>query len=220
MWYVRRVPAGKAEDAERRAQYQGVSLRVRQAQRRAALLEVTIELIAEEGPHVVTVRRVCEAARLNQRYFYESFANRGELLAGAFEVVRTEALDVLSAALDRTRDEDRAFAARVVAEAYIHLLVDPPHRGRVLLIDPEVEPALRASREQLFLALAEHLTRDIRGTLGIDQQHAKRLQLRVILVGAGINEVIRSWQSGRLALDRDELGDYIAEAFVALAALP
>ncbi|MGH9046232.1 MAG: TetR/AcrR family transcriptional regulator, partial [Acidimicrobiales bacterium] len=53
--------------------WRGVPPEVRRAERRELLIEAAYELLGAEGWNGTTVRGVCQAARLNPRYFYESF---------------------------------------------------------------------------------------------------------------------------------------------------
>jgi AcrR family transcriptional regulator len=60
--------------------YGGVTAEQRRAIRRAALVEAALDLFAEDGARAVSKRAVCARARLNDRYFYEHFADSDALL--------------------------------------------------------------------------------------------------------------------------------------------
>src|ERR1700710_181396 len=66
--------------------YGGLALEDRVAARRARFIEAGIELFGTQGFRAATVRGICAAAGLTDRYFYESFASLEALLA---EVYRT-----------------------------------------------------------------------------------------------------------------------------------
>lgn len=65
--------------------YRGSSAAERQADRRVLLIDAAIAVYAQAGHERASVRRICQAAGLSERYFYESFANGDELLAAAFD---------------------------------------------------------------------------------------------------------------------------------------
>ena len=51
--------------------------RPKRGRTRQALMDAALDLVATDGVAAVTVRGVCAQARLNDRYFYESF--RGDI---------------------------------------------------------------------------------------------------------------------------------------------
>ena len=67
--------------------YAGLSADERRLARRERLIEGAIRAYGELGYRNTTVKAVCEAAGLTERYFYESFANSEALLVAAFETV-------------------------------------------------------------------------------------------------------------------------------------
>ena len=67
--------------------YRGQSQEQRRAERRARLIEGAIAVYGERGYHQATVKAVCEAAGLTERYFYESFANSEALLIDSYNTV-------------------------------------------------------------------------------------------------------------------------------------
>jgi AcrR family transcriptional regulator len=73
-------------------QFRGVSADERLMQRRALLLEAALDEVGEVGVAQLRMNTVCKRARLTQRYFYEHFRNRDELLAALFDSVIDEVL--------------------------------------------------------------------------------------------------------------------------------
>lgn len=65
---------------QRRGRWSGVPLQDRQALRRDELVSAGVALLGSEGGPALTVRAVCRAAGLTERYFYESFADRDEFV--------------------------------------------------------------------------------------------------------------------------------------------
>lgn len=117
-----------------------VTLEDRRETRRKALLRSGVALLgAPEGP-AVSVRAVCRAASLTERYFYESFRDRDEFVRTVYAEVGNEAQSALVAAVSSANGaRERADAA---VNAFVKLMVDDPAMGRVLLLAPLSEPAL------------------------------------------------------------------------------
>jgi AcrR family transcriptional regulator len=70
----------------------------RMAERRASIIGAGLDLLGGSEGDQLTVRRACQQARLTTRYFYESFADRDELVAAVCEhVVQTVAAATLAA---------------------------------------------------------------------------------------------------------------------------
>src|ERR1700754_2671567 len=82
--------------------YAGLSAQERRLARRERLIEGAIRAYGELGYRNTTVKAVCEAAGLTERYFYESFANSEALLVAAFETVSRRVFN----RLEEVRQED------------------------------------------------------------------------------------------------------------------
>jgi AcrR family transcriptional regulator len=114
--------------------YRGVAGVERRAERRARLIQAGMQVFGTEGYHGGTVRAVCAAAGLTERYFYESFANREELLRAIY----SHLIDELRSRIDALpphlsdRPEDRARPSLTV---YFDLIGSNPAAARILLFE-------------------------------------------------------------------------------------
>jgi AcrR family transcriptional regulator len=125
----------------------------RRAQRRSKLIAAAISVYGERGYRQATVKAVCEAAGLTERYFYESFANSDELLIASFNAVTFgvfEASVEAAAAAGRSRTE----GARALLRAYFTALQRDPRSARVFLVEirgvsREVDKAFDAALRQI-----------------------------------------------------------------------
>jgi AcrR family transcriptional regulator len=129
--------------------YRGVSHDDRRAQRRGQLVAAAIEVYGERGYRHATVKAVCEAAGLTERYFYESFANSDELLIASFNTVTARVFGELTRAAEAAGC-DRADRARAMLHAYFTALKADPRSARVFLVEirgvsREVDKAFDAS---------------------------------------------------------------------------
>src|SRR3569623_2122422 len=81
------MPASATRPASTRP-YGGLAKAERVAPRRARFIAAGIELFGTQGFRGATVRGICAAAGLTDRYFYESFASLEALLAEVYGTVR------------------------------------------------------------------------------------------------------------------------------------
>lgn len=201
----------------------GTTLDVRRDTRRRRLLEVGFELLGGRGGAAVTVRSVCRHAKLTDRYFYESFADREELLVAVYDQVAEEARDVLAAAVaavaEHAAPAEPDAIARAAVEAFLGLLTRDPRKGRVLLLVPMTDAALSARAVELMPMFAELIRVQLAAAAGSAVPDAPREErmTATALIGALSNLFIR-WLDGTLAASEQELTDYCVRLL--LTAMP
>src|SRR6185369_997497 len=116
----------------RTRQYGGHSAEERQLARRERLIEAAIRVYGEVGYRNATVKAVCEAAELTERYFYESFANSEALLIAAYlHVCDTLHADMAAAANTCAGDPEARITAALTL--YFTRLREHPRPARVFL---------------------------------------------------------------------------------------
>jgi AcrR family transcriptional regulator len=121
----------------------------RRAQRREQLVAAAISVYGERGYRHATVKAVCEAAGLTERYFYESFANSDELLIASYNAVTANVFGVITRAAQEA-GTNRTEQARAMLRAYFTSLQHEPRSARVFLVEirgvsREVDKAFDAS---------------------------------------------------------------------------
>jgi AcrR family transcriptional regulator len=112
----------------------GQSPEKRQQERRERLIAAGIEMFGTQGYHAVRVRDVCRAARLTERYFYESFRNLEALFLAVYEHGVERIRVRVMAALERA-PTSREEVTRHALRAYLETLQSEPRLARILLID-------------------------------------------------------------------------------------
>ncbi|MDI9917518.1 TetR family transcriptional regulator, partial [Rhodococcus sp. IEGM 1379] len=70
--------------------YAGLSGDQRAALRRESLLEAGLEVFSAAGNRGATMTAICAHAKLTERYFYESFTSRDELLQKVLDGIADE----------------------------------------------------------------------------------------------------------------------------------
>jgi AcrR family transcriptional regulator len=187
----------------------GTTLADRRADRRRKLLDVGLELLGSQGSAAVSVRSVCRAAQLTDRYFYENFVDREALLLAVYDEVAAEAGQVLIDAVAGAGSEEHEPVARAAVDAFLDLLTEDPRKGRVLLLEPLTDPTLGVRGVALSPAFAEIIRAQLDGG-----EDANAQLTATALVGAMANLFIR-WLDGSLPVDRTALADYCVRLLVA-----
>jgi AcrR family transcriptional regulator len=190
---------------QRRGRWSGVPLQDRQTLRRDELVAAGVQLLGGAAGPALTVRAVCRAAGLTERYFYESFADRDEFVRAVYNDVCSAAMSALTTA-DTPRD---------AVERFVTLMVDDPVRGRVLLIAPEREPVLAKSGAEWMPSFIDLLQRKL--TRITDP--AKQAMVATGLVGA-LTALFTAYLNGRLATTREQFIDYCVDMLVSRASTP
>lgn len=187
----------------------GTTLPDRQAARRERLLDTGLELLGGRGSSAVTVRAVCRTAKLTERYFYENFTDREQLVLAVYERVAEQARQALVDAVHTTGSGERERAEAAVA-AFVELIVDDPRKGSVLLLAPTTDPTLSRRGAELIPGFAGLVSEQ----LPPQTDDTERAMTATALVGALANLFI-AYLSGTLDVSRERLTDHCVRLLLA-----
>lgn len=189
--------------------WRGVGPEQRVAERRERLLAAALEVFATQTFHATKVREVCKAAGLTERYFYESFAGKEELLR---ELARQIVDDFLAAAAPSlalaASDIDATIDGAVGAA--VHSLTDDPRRARILFVEVVgVSPQLEDERREVIATLAEVCRRGVEaaGLASGDQSVEIELVARAVIGAAA--EILVAYVREELPIDQEQLIDHV-----------
>jgi AcrR family transcriptional regulator len=200
--------------AIRPRRFSGLPAAVRKEERRRLLLDSAFHLMGTAGLEAMTVRAVLEGARLNPRYFYESFADTDELAVGVYDRVVEELGAAVWGALVAAGDVP-AEQLRAVVAATVEFVDADRRRGRVLYaagLGNEPLNRRRAETAGMVVAFVEDHAADRpsdRAARGVSRAATS------VLVG-GFNQLLVDWLAGRIPVERDELVDDATALFLAL----
>lgn len=181
---------------QRRGRWSGVPLQDRPTLRRDEFIAVGVQLLGDEHGPTLTIRSVCRAAALTERYFYESFTDRDEFVRAVYDDVCTRAMAALLS----------AHTPREAVETFVALMVDDPVRGRVLLLAPESEPVLTHSGAQWMPNFIGMLQRKLTRLGDPALQH----MVATGLIGA-LTALFTAYLNGRLTASRAQFIDYCVD---------
>jgi AcrR family transcriptional regulator len=186
------MSSGGFEDSmttARARNYAGLSADERRLARRERLIEGAIRAYGELGYRNTTVKAVCEAAGLTERYFYESFANSEALLVAAFETVSRRVFNCLEEV--RKAHSGTEECGHAVLRAYYQVLKDDPDGARLFVIEiARVGPAVDAVWGALLLQFGEVLARMVAPDSDIKPKPGELVRAGV--VGAVV-QIAKEW---------------------------
>jgi AcrR family transcriptional regulator len=174
--------------------YRGEAAEERRSRRRVRLLDAGLELLGTGGWQATTVTAVCERARLTPRYFYESFADRDELLLaifdGVMDEVTREVMAVPPAGLEGT--------LRATIAAFTKVVTDDPRKGRVAFFEGLGSEALMQRRLEAMRRIADLLADRARAGRRLRKHDARRLKTASLIAVGGLIETLIVWLDGGL----------------------
>jgi AcrR family transcriptional regulator len=191
--------------------YGGVIASDRVAARRERLLDAALELLGNEGWQATTVRAICSEARLTPRYFYESFADRDELLLALFDQLVAEAAAHILEAVEQADHDERA-KARAAIGAFVELVTDDPRKARLLFMEAVGSEPLALRRFESVRMFAALVAEQGREFYGIDG--GTLVDTTALMLVGGLAETLLAWLSGTPRVTREQLIEHCTEIFV------
>jgi len=123
-----------AEPGKPTRRYRGISPQARVQQRRTRLIEAGFEVFGEVGVSQATVKQICAAAGLTERYFYESFKNQAELFVAVYEAGIEEIQANILKALEDAVPQPLTLTHAAMT-AFFETLKAQPRLARVVLVE-------------------------------------------------------------------------------------
>lgn len=188
----------------------------RRATRRRQLMDAAIRTYGERGYRNSSVKAVCLAAGLTERYFYECFENGEDLLRQCFRQVTGELIskmrDAAQGACGGARER-----VQVALLTYLELLRGNSPAARFFLVEmasisQETDTLVSSSLDEFGCLLLEVLGRRSPGG------DVPPLLLRGV-VGGGLH-VARAWVSNGYAESVDEVVGILLRLYLLVAQAP
>jgi AcrR family transcriptional regulator len=198
------------DDTTRPARWAGVPAADRVAERRALLLDAGLELLGTQGLAGTTVRGVCAAARLNARYFYESFPDIDALVVAVFDRVVEDLRRHGESAVDAAGNDPVA-RVRALVSSTVQFVDTDRRRARVLYVEGRGHDQLLRRRWESGSLIAGLIATEAGGE---EPGSAHRI-VAAFLVG-GFSELLIRWLDGDIPVDREGLVHAATELFLAL----
>lgn len=194
--------------------YRGISAADRQSARRRQLLDAALEIVGTRGAERATMTAICAQASLTERYFYESFRARDELLLAMVDEIAEQVRVAALAALHDT-DGDAAARARAAIAAFAALLTDDPRKGRAALIESTTLPSLRQRRHELFGGFAALVATQAKTLFGDAALPEPQDEMSALLLVGGLGELLTAWLQGETSAEVEDIVDVATRWFAA-----
>jgi AcrR family transcriptional regulator len=180
------------------------------------LIAAGLDLLGTVGWEQTTMTAVCARARLTERYFYEHFTGRDQLLLAVVDQVAAEARTTVADALAAAPREPRA-AAHATISAFVDFVTDDPRKGRAALIESAAADPLRGRRHELLREFARLIVVEAHGLFGEDALPPPRDEINALLFVGGLAELLTAWLNGEITASRADIVAAATDQFVATA---
>jgi AcrR family transcriptional regulator len=187
----------------------------RRAERRGLLLDATFELLGTEGWSGTTVRAVCQGARLNPRYFYESFDDLDALVVAVYDRLIDQLRAAVAVAVDGAADTPAA-QMRAAVETTVRFVDEDRRRARVLYVEALGSEALNRRRIETGYDVVNLIERDAADRRGAPPTGEQIGRMAAAVLVGGFSELLVAWLDGRIDVDRQQLIDDASELFLTL----
>ncbi|MCW3066334.1 MAG: TetR family transcriptional regulator [Solirubrobacterales bacterium] len=193
--------------------YGGASANERRTARRERLLDAGFELLGTEGWSGTTVRRVCQRAALNPRYFYESFGDLDALLLAVFDRGLAEATERILVAYVTAPEEAHPKAEAAIG-AFVEFVTEDPRWARIAFVEALGNEALARRRLETLHGMSQLVAARAREFYGVEGDPDPIGDVAAALLVGGIAELVIAWLDGRLHVTRERLVEDVVELFV------
>ncbi|WP_372941598.1 TetR/AcrR family transcriptional regulator [Mycolicibacterium sp.] len=191
-------------DAPAARSYRGQPAAARRAERRARLIDSAIDLMTGGEWRLVTVEKLCAAAGLNKRYFYEGFTDLDAVAAAAIDDIAEDVQTAALAALGATDEVEEQ--ARGAVAAVVRALTEDPRRARVLLGGVAVgSTAQHRHRARVIRRLTAVLVGHARTVHDVRLESDPLAQVAPAFMIGGTADAVLAYLDGRARVTHEEL---------------
>ncbi|PXY23769.1 TetR/AcrR family transcriptional regulator [Prauserella sp. PE36] len=198
--------------------YGGRTAADRRAERRQRLLDAGLELFGTEGYVATSIERLCSAAGVSTRNFYEEFTGREALLTALHDMVLERALKAVADAFARAENEPLALRIELAVRAYIATTAEDRRWARLSYVEivgvsETVERHRLAWRERWVAFLVAEARRAVEH----GEAMSRDFHLSAVALIGAVNELVYHWAVGdhRIPLD-DVIAEIVRIATVTL----
>ncbi|MFD3810409.1 TetR/AcrR family transcriptional regulator [Rhodococcus sp. NPDC058639] len=196
--------------------YAGLTGEQRAASRRESLLEAGLEVFAAAGQSGATMTAICAQAKLTERYFYESFTSRDELLQQVLDRIADEIRDAGLSAL-RTSTGTLEQRVRNAITAFVTILTDDPRKGRVAMIQSAAFEPLRSHRRAALRGFAQMVANEATIMYGDRAWPPHQGEINGLLFVGGLAELVTAWLNDEITITPEEIVDAATHQFTSTA---
>ncbi|WP_449371962.1 TetR/AcrR family transcriptional regulator [Arthrobacter psychrolactophilus] len=128
--------------------YSGQRPEDRTLERYGRLIAAGIEVFGTVGYATAKVKTICQSAGLSERYFYESFSSKEQLLTTVYDHLASELMRQVLESL-RVRGMSLLNAVHAGMATVVNFMLDDPRHAQIILVEiVGVSPELEAKRHE------------------------------------------------------------------------
>ena len=184
------------------------------------LLEAGLELMGTEGAAAATMRATCRQAGLTERYFYESFETRDDLVVAVLETVVLGARDILLGAW-ADGPEDPKLLVRHVVKAFTSYVAKDRRRGRIMFVEaqsvPELQDRGKELIEQFTAPLGPMLAALAEPGEAAEALDTVTVQFNSIAIFGALAYLYQDWLTGSARIPQRRVVEHVAQIIEAFA---
>lgn len=193
--------------------YAGMSADDRATERRTRLLEAGLEVFGTAGAAGATMTAICAQAKLTERYFYQNFSSRDDLLRHVVDAIAEEIRAAALTALHTPADTVEGQVHNAIT-AFVTVLTDDPRKGRVAMIESAAVDSLRAHRRESMRDFARFVAEQARDLYGDRAWPEPQSQINGVLFIGGLAELVVAWLYDEIDVTPEQIVDAATHHFV------
>lgn len=170
--------------------YRGMTAEQRLADRRERLLTAAYTLFAGAGFTATTIERLCAAARISNRAFYECFTGREDLMRAVYDRCVEETLRAVSRAIGAAAPDPDSRIQAGIGE-YITFVTRDVRRARIMHVEVRRAGDILTTQRQRAVTGFTQIIEKTLGELPVGPPERTHL-LALGMVGA-IQELLIEW---------------------------
>lgn len=198
-------------------QFKGMSLSERKVARREKLIEAGIEMYGKHGFFSVTVKDICNEAKLTERYFYESFKKSENLFQTIFlQLVEKMQQNLMQSVLQGSPDPMRMIDAGL--NGFFAMLQDDPRTARIIYVDAMLVQELH--NHATIQETMSRFDRMIHAFVTLMMPHIHLSEKEISMIATGLNgyvtQIAVRWVMSGFKSPREEVVQACRVIFTAL----
>lgn len=198
-------------------QFKGMSLTERKQARREKLIEAGIEAYGTHGFFSVTVKDICNEAKLTERYFYESFKKSENLFQTIFlQLIEKMQQTLMQSIMQGSPDPLQMIDCGLTG--FFKMLHDDPRMARIIYIDAMLVQELH--NHATIQETMGQFDRMIHAFVTLMMPKTQLTEKEISLIATGLNgyvtQVAVRWVMGGFKLPIEEVVQACRTVFLAL----
>ncbi|SFB23235.1 transcriptional regulator, TetR family [Amycolatopsis marina] len=197
--------------------YGGRTAADRRAERRQRLLDAGLELFGTEGYAATSIEKLCAAAGVSTRNFYEEFSGREALLMALHDDVIARAVSAVAVAFADAGDGGVPVRVKLAVRAYLTTTAADPRWARLSYVEVI---GVSAAVEQHRLAWRERwvelLVAEAEGAVVRGEAAPRDFRLGAVALIGAVNELVYHWSRGGHRIPIEDVIDEVVRLATAV----